>query len=128
MILITHHNNRVVQIENQSIPVAGINDNGVLAAIFQLAKEYPNDLIVWVEKQYRSSLNLEYFRKNDIPDNMKGYVQVAIQLSLLNVKFDVVNNPFNVTPQLTAIFTPGYSVTRAEYALTAGRLFGQYFQ
>ncbi|MGK0378118.1 MAG: glycosyltransferase involved in cell wall biosynthesis [Patiriisocius sp.] len=69
MILITHHNNRVVQIENQSIPVAGINDNGVLAAIFQLAKEYPNDLIVWVEKQYRSSLNLEYFRKNDIPDN-----------------------------------------------------------
>jgi serine protease AprX len=66
--------------------------------------------------------------QNDIPDNMKGYVQVAIQLSLLNVKFDVVNNPFNVTPQLTAIFTPGYSVTRAEYALTAGRLFGQYFQ
>jgi serine protease AprX len=65
---------------------------------------------------------------DDIPDNMKGYVQAAIQLSLLNVKFTVVQGQFDLTPQLTATFSPDLEVTRAEYALTAGRLFGQYFQ
>lgn len=65
---------------------------------------------------------------DNIPDNMKGYVQAAIQLSLLNVKFTVVQGEFDLTPQLTATFSPDFEVTRAEYALTAGRLFGQYFQ
>ena len=65
---------------------------------------------------------------DDIPDKMKGYVQAAIQLSLLNVKFTVVQGQFDLTPQLTATFSPDLEVTRAEYALTAGRLFGQYFQ
>jgi len=64
----------------------------------------------------------------NIPDAMKGYVQAAIQLSLLNVKFAVVQGQFDLTPQLTATFAPDYEVTRAEYALTASRLFGQYFQ
>jgi serine protease AprX len=66
--------------------------------------------------------------QDSIPDNMKGYVQAAIKLSLLNVNFAVVQGQFDVTPQLTATFTPNFQVTRAEYALTASRLFGQYFQ
>jgi serine protease AprX len=65
--------------------------------------------------------------QDNIPDDMKGYVQVAIQLSLLNVNFAVVQDYYDLTPQLTATFKPGYKVTRAEYAITAGRFFGQYF-
>jgi len=66
--------------------------------------------------------------QDSIPDDMKGYVQVAIQLSLLNVNFGLVQGQFDLTPQLTANFDPGYKVTRAEYAVTAGRFYTQYFQ
>jgi serine protease AprX len=66
--------------------------------------------------------------QDSIPDDMKGYVQAAIQLSLLNVNFGLVQGPFDFTPQLTANFDPSYKVTRAEYAITAGRFYTQYFQ
>jgi serine protease AprX len=66
--------------------------------------------------------------QDNIDDDMKGYVQLAIQLSLLNVHFDVTQGTYDLTPQLNASFGGDYNVTRAEYALTAGRLFGQYFQ
>jgi serine protease AprX len=66
--------------------------------------------------------------QDSIPEDMKGYVQLAIQLSLLNVNFGLVQGEFDLTPQLTAAFDPSYKVTRAEYAVTAGRFYGQYFQ
>jgi serine protease AprX len=71
---------------------------------------------------------IELADQDSIADNMKGYVQLAIQLSLLNVHFDLTQDTYELTPQLTASFGGDYQVTRAEYALTAGRLFGQYFQ
>jgi serine protease AprX len=66
--------------------------------------------------------------QDSIADDMKGYVQLAIQLSLLNVHFDVTQGTYDLMPQLNASFGGDYKVTRAEYALTAGRLFGQYFE
>jgi serine protease AprX len=66
--------------------------------------------------------------QDSIPDNMKGYVQVALQLSLLNVNFGLVQGPYDLMPTLTATFNPAYKISRGEYAVTAGRLAGQYFQ
>jgi serine protease AprX len=66
--------------------------------------------------------------QDSIADDMKGYVQLAIKHSLLNVHFDVTQGTYDLMPQLNASFGGNYKVTRAEYALTAGRLFGQYFQ
>jgi serine protease AprX len=66
--------------------------------------------------------------QDSIDADMKGYVQLAIQLSLLNVNFGLVQGEFELMPQLTAAFDPSYKVTRAEYAVTAGRFYAQYFQ
>lgn len=64
--------------------------------------------------------------QDEIPADRKGYVQLAIQLSLLNVDFTVEQGPFDLQPRLTASFSPGQEMTRAGYALTAGRLYSQY--
>jgi serine protease AprX len=69
---------------------------------------------------------IELADQDSIADDMQGYVQVAIKYSLLNVHFGLTQVGF--TPELSASFGGDYQVTRAEYALTAGRLFGQYFQ
>jgi serine protease AprX len=71
---------------------------------------------------------IELADQDSIADDMKGYVQLALKHSLLNVHFDLTQDTYELTPQLTASFGGDYQVTRAEYALTAGRLFGQYFQ
>lgn len=62
-----------------------------------------------------------------IPDSMKGFVQLAINHSLLNVEFDVVQGPYDLEPTLTAKFVPTETVTRARYALIAGRFYSNYF-
>jgi serine protease AprX len=87
-----------------------------------LAFDANDDIIVDYKGQ---SIVLE--DQDNIPAHMKGYVQIALQLSLLNVNFGVVQGEYDLMPQLTASFKPGYKVTRAEYAVTAGRLYGQYF-
>ncbi|WP_343862502.1 S8 family peptidase [Aliiglaciecola litoralis] len=66
--------------------------------------------------------------QNSIPEHLKGYVQVALELSLLNVNYGLEQGPYDLMPTLTATFNPDYRVSRGEYAITAGRLSAQYFQ
>ncbi len=63
-----------------------------------------------------------------IPDALKGHVQLAITLSLINVEFGVEQGAFGMEPELTASFAPDTVVTRAHYAVLASRFFTQYFQ
>ncbi len=72
MIIITHHKDRVVQIENNSVSVSGDKGLHLTASIIKLAKEYPDTLLVWVAKEYRDFLNLDYFRNNK---NFKNTLQ-----------------------------------------------------
>ena len=58
MIIITHHKDRVVQIENNSVLVAGEEGLHLTASVLKLAKDYPDALLVWVAKEYREVLNL----------------------------------------------------------------------
>ena len=62
-----------------------------------------------------------------IPDELKGYVQLAINLSLINVHFDVTQSPFALEPTITASFAPDTKITRAHYAVLAGRMFDYYY-
>lgn len=66
--------------------------------------------------------------QDSIPAEMKGYVQLAITLSLLNVSYAVEQSPFSVTPTLTASFDGDTNITRGHYALIATRFFSQYLQ
>ncbi|XOV80377.1 MAG: S8 family serine peptidase [Aestuariibacter sp.] len=65
--------------------------------------------------------------QDSIPADMKGYVQLAIHLSLLNVEFGVEQDPFALTPVLTAKFNANQKVTRAHYALLTSRFVNNYF-
>ena len=69
MIIITHHNDKVVQLENESVSVAGHKGHGILETVLRIAKEHPDTLLIWVAKEYRASLNLDYFRSNNIARN-----------------------------------------------------------
>jgi serine protease AprX len=64
--------------------------------------------------------------QNDIPDIMKGYVQLAINLSLMNVTFSVQQESFGLAPTLSATFKPTLAITRAHYAELTTRLYLNY--
>ncbi len=86
-------------------------------------------------KGFEGSLTVD-FRGERVPvldsdaiaPELQGYVQQAIDLGLLNVRFDIEQGAFDPTPRLVAYFEPTRTVTRAEYALRAGQFMDYYFK
>ena len=64
--------------------------------------------------------------QDDIPDALKGYVQLALDTGVLYAKFSLEQGPFDPVPTIHAAFDPNEAVTRAEYAVAAVRFFSQY--
>ncbi|MCC5452027.1 S8 family serine peptidase [Rheinheimera sp. UJ51] len=62
----------------------------------------------------------------DIAVAMRGHVQTALDLSLMNVRFAVQQGPFDLEPRLVAYFEPARAVKRGEYAVSAGALTDYY--
>ncbi len=56
-----------------------------------------------------------------IPQNMRGYVQLALDRGVINARFAVTQGPYDLQPTLRAYFDPSLAVTRAAYAVAAGR-------
>ena len=56
-----------------------------------------------------------------IPADMRGYVQYALDEGILNARFTVTQGPFDLSPTLHAYFDPANKVSRAAYAVAAGR-------
>ncbi|WP_211371747.1 S8 family peptidase [Marilutibacter maris] len=61
-----------------------------------------------------------------IPASLRGYVQLALDLGLINARFTVTQGPFDLQPTLHAWFDPSQNVTRAAYAVAAGRYMAHY--
>jgi serine protease AprX len=61
-----------------------------------------------------------------IPADLRGYVQLALDLNLMNAYYSLKQGPFELTPTLHATFKPAQSITRAEYAVTAVRFYNGY--
>jgi len=61
-----------------------------------------------------------------IPASLHGYVQLALDQSLINARFDVTQGPYDLQPVLRAYFDPAQVVTRAAYAAAASRFLGVY--
>ena len=61
-----------------------------------------------------------------IPASLRGYVQYALDLGLINARFTVTQGPFDLQPTLHAYFDPAKTVTRAAFAVAAGRYLTQY--
>jgi len=61
-----------------------------------------------------------------IPASLRGYVQQALDLGLINARFAVTQGPFDLSPTLHAYFDPSKTVTRAAFAVAAGRYLEAY--
>jgi serine protease AprX len=61
-----------------------------------------------------------------IPASLRGYVQLALDHGLINARFTVSQGPFDLEPTLHAYFDPANPVTRAAYAVAAGRYMSHY--
>ncbi len=64
---------------------------------------------------------------NLIPAAMKGYVQYALDLNILNAKFNVVQGPYDLEPKIEAVFLPEQKVTRGDYAVAISRYYSAWF-
>jgi serine protease AprX len=61
-----------------------------------------------------------------IPTGLRGYVQLALDLNILNAYFSVKQGPYDLTPTVEAKFDPTKTVTRADYAVTITRYYANY--
>lgn len=61
-----------------------------------------------------------------IPAGLRGYVQLALDQGVLNARFTVTQGPYDLQPTLHASFDPNKLVTRAAYAVAAGRYLVDY--
>ena len=61
-----------------------------------------------------------------VADELKGYVQAAIDLSIMGVRFEMEQGPYDLTPQVVAYFEPTRQVRRGDYAVIASRMFDGY--
>lgn len=63
---------------------------------------------------------------NEIPSGFEGYVQLAINLNLINVYYSLTQGPFDLQPQIHAHFKPNQVVTRGEFAVIITRTFDEW--
>ncbi len=125
----------------------GESQNGVMGTLN--GKFYPNDKVTRVSLAYslvqaaglqdqatsfEGDLTAFYDGKRiplddaaSIPPLLRGYVQYALDQGILNARFTVTQGPYDLAPTLHAYFDPGNNVSRAAYAVAAGR-FMTYFQ
>lgn len=59
----------------------------------------------------------------EIPQELKGYVQLALDLNLLNAYFTVEQGPYDLEPVVHATFKPEEELTRGDYAVAAVRYY-----
>lgn len=57
---------------------------------------------------------------------LRGYVQLALDLGLINARFSVTQGPYDLQPVVRANFDPNLQVSRAAYAVAAGRTMVSY--
>jgi serine protease AprX len=65
---------------------------------------------------------------NQIPVELKGYVQLALDLNILNAKFTLTQGPYDLQPKVHATFSPTQKVTRGDYAVAVSRYFNAFLQ
>jgi serine protease AprX len=63
-----------------------------------------------------------------LPANMKGYVQLALDLSLLEARFALTQGPYDLQPTVSARFNGSEGVTRARYAVAAMSFNARYLE
>jgi len=61
--------------------------------------------------------------QNMIPHELRGYVQLALDLGILNARFSVTQGMFDLEPTIKAHFEPSEIMTRAAFAVAITRFY-----
>lgn len=64
----------------------------------------------------------------DIPAHLKGYVQLALDLNILNAKFAVTQGPYDLKPTVKATFSPAVKNTRGDFAVAMTRYYNAFLK
>ncbi len=86
------------------------------------AKDFNGDITV----QYKDE-RIPVKDSASVPAALKGYVQLALDLNILNASFSVTQGPYDLVPKVEASFNPGKKVTRADYAVAITRYYQAWF-
>ncbi|MCC5940339.1 MAG: S8 family serine peptidase [Balneolaceae bacterium] len=81
------------------------------------ARELNNESVTVEYKGERINID----DQNQIPSNLRGYVQLALDLKILNAEFKLTQRRFALSPTLTAYFNPSQVMTRADFAVAVTR-------
>ncbi|MEH7436144.1 S8 family serine peptidase [Neobacillus drentensis] len=65
---------------------------------------------------------------SSIPSSLRGYVQLALDLNILNATFQVKQGTYDLVPTVEASFEPSKKVTRGDYAVAVTRYYQAWFQ
>lgn len=87
----------------------------------RVARAYTGPVQVFYDDRY-----IPIDDAGQIPADLRGYVQVALDLNLMNAYFRIEQGPLDLAPTIRATFKPNQQVTRAEYAVTAVRFYNGY--
>jgi serine protease AprX len=63
-----------------------------------------------------------------VPAGVRGHVQLALDLNVLNAFFHVTQGPYDLEPTVHATFRPAEKVKRADYTVAATRYFSAYLR
>lgn len=88
------------------------------------AKEFSGDIVTVQYKDERIPVK----DSASIPTPLKGYVQAALDLNILNAVFAVKQGPYDLEPTVEASFEPAKKVTRGDYAVAVTRYNQAWFQ
>lgn len=66
--------------------------------------------------------------QEDIPAHLKGYVQLALDLNILNAYFSVTQGKYDLEPTVEVTFAPAEQVTRGDFAVAFSRHYGVFFK
>ncbi|WP_265575554.1 S-layer homology domain-containing protein [Bacillus fonticola] len=61
-----------------------------------------------------------------IPSDLKGYVQLALDLNILNAYFDVTQGQYDLEPTVHATFAPSQEVSRGDFAVAVTRYYNAF--
>ncbi len=77
-------------------------------------------------KVYYNDQQIILSDNNDIPANLRGYVQLALDLNLINVYFSLTQGPYDLVPTMHASFKPTQEVSRGDFAVIVTRTFNEW--
>lgn len=64
----------------------------------------------------------------EVPEHLKGYVQMALDLNILNANFAVTQGPYDLKPKVTASFCPTAKNTRGDFAVAMTRYYNAFLK